>query len=53
MYIYYNYTPDGSKNLDLLYVDDCIYCYTSEALGKWFMDTLEKIFHVKFLGYAY
>ena len=35
------------------YVDDCVYWYTSEALGKWFLDTLGKIFHVNFLGYAH
>ena len=37
----------------LSYVDDCVYWYTSEALGKWFVDTLGKIFHVNFLGYAH
>ena len=37
----------------LYYVDDCVYWYTSEALGKWFVDTLGKIFHVNFLGYAH
>ena len=25
----------------------------SEALGKWFVDNLGKIFHVNFLGYAH
>ena len=33
-------------------VDECVYCYTSEAIGKWFVDTLGKIFHVNFLGHA-
>ena len=37
----------------LFYVDDCVYWYTSEALGKWFVDTLRNRFHVKFLGYAH
>ena len=37
----------------LSYVDDCVYCYTSEAIVKWFVDTLGTIFHVKFLGYAH
>ena len=41
------------KIVDLSYVDDCVYWYTSEATGKWFMDILGKIFHVKFLGYAH
>ena len=35
------------------YVDDCVYWCTSESLGKWFVDTLVKIFHEKFLGYAH
>ena len=37
----------------LLYVDDCVYRYTSEALGKWFVDTLGKISHVEFLGFEH
>ena len=41
------------KNVVLSYVDDSIYWYTSEDIGKWFVDTLGKIFHVNFLGYAY
>ena len=53
MSIYYKYVPDGSKIIVLSYVDDCFYWYTSEALGKWFVDTLGKIFHVNFLGYAH
>ena len=52
MYIYYKYAPDGSKTVVLSYVDDCVYWYTNEDLGKWFVDTLGKILHVKFLGYA-
>ena len=37
----------------LSYVDDCVYWYTNEDIGKWFMDTLGKRFHVNFLGYAH
>ena len=37
----------------LSYVDDCVYWYTNEDIGKWFVDTLGKRFHVKFLGYAH
>ena len=37
----------------LSYVDDCIYWYTNEDLGKWFVDTLGKRFHVNFLGFAH
>ena len=53
MSIYYKYAPDGSMLFVLSYVDDYAYCYTSEALGKWFVDTLGKRFHVNFLGYAH
>ena len=53
MSIYYKYVPDGTKIVVLSYVDDCVYWYTSETLGKWFVDALGKILHVKFLGYAH
>ena len=45
--IYYKYV------VILYYVDDCFYWYTNEYLGKWFVDTLVKRFHVNFLGYAH
>ena len=53
MSIYYKYVPDGSKIVVLSYVDDCVYWYNSEALGKRFVDTLVKILYVNFLGYAH
>ena len=53
MSIYYKYAPDGSKIIVLYYVDDFFYWYTNKDLGKWFVDTLGKIFHVNFLGYAH
>ena len=53
MYIHYKYAPYGSKLVVLSYIDDCVYCYTSDQLGKWFVDALGKIFHVRFLGYAH
>ena len=53
MSIYYKYAPDGSNIVVLSYVDDCVYWYTNEDLGKWFVDTLGKRFHVNFLGYAH
>ena len=53
MSIYYKYAPDGSKIVVLFYVDDCVYWYTNEDIGKWFVDTLGKIFHVNFLGFAH
>ena len=51
--IYYKYTPDGTYIVVLSYVDDFVYWYTSEALGGGIVDTLGKIFHVKFLGYSH
>ena len=53
MSIYYKYSSDRSKIVVLYYVDDCVYWYTNEDLGKWFVGTLVKIFHVNFLGYAH
>ena len=53
MYIYYKYAPDGSKIVVLSYVNDFVYCYTNEDLGKCFVDTFGKMFHVDFLGYAH
>ena len=43
MSIYYKYAPDGSKIVVLSYVDDCVYWYTNEYLGKWFVDTFAKV----------
>ena len=37
----------------MYYVDDCVYWYTNEDLGRWFVDTLGNIFHVNFLGFAH
>ena len=34
MSIHYKYAPDGSKISILYYVDDCVYWYTCEAIGK-------------------
>ena len=53
MSIYYSYAPYGTKNVVLSYVDKCIYCYSSEALGKWFVDNLGHRIHVNFLVYAH
>ena len=53
MSIYYKYAPDGTQIVVLSYVGYCVYWYTSEDLGKWFVDALVKIFHVNFLGCAY
>ena len=53
MSIYYKYTPDGSKTVVLSYVDDCVYYYTNEDLGKWFVNTLGKRLHLDFLVYAH
>ena len=53
MSIYYKYAPDGSKIIVIYYFDDCVYWYTNEDIGKWFVDTLGKRFHVDFLGFAH
>ena len=53
MSIYYKYAPDGSNFFVLSYVDDCVYCYTNEYIGKWFVGTLGNRYHVKFLVYAH
>ena len=47
------YAPNGKNIIFLSYVDDCVCWYTSEALRKWFLDTLGKRLHVNFLGYAH
>ena len=53
MSIYYKYAPDGYNFFVLSYVDDCVYWYTNEDLGKWFVDTLGNRFHVNFFGYSH
>ena len=53
MSIYYKYAPYGTRHFVLSYADDCVYWYTSESLGKWFVDTLRKRFHVNFLIYSH
>ena len=40
MSIYYKYAPYGTNFFVLYYIDDCVYWYTSEALGNWFVDTV-------------
>ena len=40
MSIFYKYTTYGTKIVVLSYVDGCVYWYTSEALGQWFMDAI-------------
>ena len=53
MSISYKYAPDRSKMVVLSYVDDCVYWYTNEDTGKWFVNNLGKRFHVNFLGYVH
>ena len=50
--VYYNNAPDGTNLVLLSYVCGFVYWYIFETLVKYFVDTLEKIFHVKFLLYA-
>ena len=52
MSIYYKNAPYGSKIVVLSYVDECVYWYTNEDPGKWFVYTLGNRFHVNFLVYA-
>ena len=51
--MYYKYAPDGSNIVVLSYVDDCVYWYTNEDIGKLFVETLGKRSHMSFLGFAY
>ena len=51
--IYNKYALDGSNIFVLSYGNDCVYWYTNEDIGKWFVDNLGKRFHVNFLGYAH
>ena len=53
MSIYYKYAPDGSKIVVLYYVNDCVYWYTNEDIGKGCVDTLGNRYHVIFLGFAH
>ena len=53
IYVYYKYSPDGYKLVVLSYVDDCVYWYISEELGKLFLYTLRKILYVNFLVYLH
>ena len=46
------YVPDGSNLVVLSYVEDLVYWNTSEEIGHWFVDTLDKISHVNLTGYA-
>ena len=53
MSVYYNYETDEYKLVVLYYVDDCVYLYTYEELGKCFVDKPGNIFHINFLGYTH
>ena len=53
MSVCYKYAPYDSKLFVLYYIDDCVYWYISEELGKWFVDIIVKIFHVNLLGYTH
>ena len=48
MSIYYKYVPYRTTIVVLSSIDDRVYWYTYESLGKCFVDSLGKIFHVKF-----
>ena len=53
MSTYYKYAQYGTKIVVLSYVDGCVYWYTFESIGKWFVDTLGKILYMNFLGFAH
>ena len=53
MSIYHKYAPDESKLTVLYYVDDCVFWYAYEEIGKWFVDTLGKRFNAKFLRFSH
>ena len=53
MSIFYKYAPYGTNIVVISYGDYFVHWFTSEDIGKWFVGTLWKIFHVKFLGYAH
>ena len=53
MSIYYKYAPYGTKIVVSSYVYGCVSWYTYKALGEWFVETLGKILHVDFLGFAH
>ena len=53
MSIYYKYAPYGKIIVVLYYVDDRVYWYTPEALGKCSVDILGNILHVKFLRFSH
>ena len=53
MSIYNKYVPYVSKIVVLSYVDDCVYWYTNEDIGKWFVDNLGNRLHVNFLVYTH
>ena len=53
MSIYYKYATDDPRLVVLSYVYDCVYWYTSEKLGNWFVDTRVKRLHENFLGRSY
>ena len=50
---YCKFALDGSTLVVIYYVDDCAYLYTSEAIEKWFVNKIEKIFHMDILEYSH
>ena len=47
--MYYKYAPDRVNIVVQYSVNDFVYWYTSEALEKRFVESLVKIFRIKFL----
>ena len=53
MTIYYKCASYVSNIVVLSYVDNCVYWYNSDALGKWFVDNLGNRLHVSLLVYTH
>ena len=53
MSTYYKYETYGYKLVVLSYVEDCIYWYTYEELGNWFVGKLVNIFYLNFTRYSH
>ena len=53
MNIYCKYAPYGTNISVLSDVDYCVYWYTSEVIGKWFVETIGKRLNVNLLIFAH
>ena len=49
----YKCATDGSNLVVLSYVNTCVYWYTSEEIGQWFLDKNLNIFYMNLLVYEH